>query len=346
MNDRQSWLDQVAEDILEPDRPIVDPHHHFWKRGPFGTYLLEDLWADTGSGHRVQKTVFVECHAEYRDGPPEAMRPLGETEFVARLASRSAADRTAAARVRGIVGHADLRLGAGVEEVLQAHLDAGQGLFRGIRQHASWDASDDVPNSRLDPPPHLYSESDFREGFARLAPLGLSFDVWNYHPQIPELTGLARAFPETTIVLNHLGGPLGIGPYADRRDEVFSSWERDLTVLGKCPNVVAKLGGIAMAINGFGWHERERPPTSDELAAAQRPYLLHAIECFSPGRCMFESNFPVEKLSVSYSILWNAFKKVAAPLVEEEKDALFRGTAERVYRLDAGVGATVPHTLR
>ena len=187
-----------------------------------------------------------------------------------------------------------------MEDLLRAHIEAGQGLFRGIRQHASWDASDDVPKSRIDPPPHLYRDGDFREGFARLAPLGLSFDAWNFHPQIPELAALARAFPEITIVLNHLGGPLGIGPYADRRDEVFSCWQRDLSALAACAKVVVKLGGIAMDLNGFGWHERDRPPTSDELAVAQRPYILHAIECFGPARCMFESNFPVEKLYVSY----------------------------------------------
>jgi len=334
VNIRQDWLDQVAEDALDPDRPIVDPHHHFWQVGPLGRYMLEDWSEDTSSGHRVEKTVFVECHADYRDEGPESMRPLGETEFVAGLAARSV-EIGKAARVRGIVGHVDLRLGSGVEDLLQAHIEAGQGLFRGIRQHASWDASADVPKSRIDPPPNLYGDDDFRKGFARLAPLGLSFDAWNFHPQIPELGELARTFPDTTIVLNHLGGPLGIGPYAGRREEVFSRWQRDLAALGECPGVVVKLGGIAMDINGFGWHERDLPPTSDELAAAQRPYILHAIECFGPGRCMFESNFPVEKLYVSYGVLWNAFKKIAAEFSDTSKDALFRGTAARVYRLDA-----------
>ena len=333
MTDRQTWLDQVTEDIIDPERPIVDPHHHFWRQGAYGRYLLEDLWADTESGHRVEKTVFVECHAEYREDLPEAMRPVGETEFVAHLAALSAEGPGGAARVCGIVGHADLRLGAGVEEVLRSHLEAGQGLFRGIRQHASWDASDEVPKSRTGPPPHLYRLSSFREGFACLAPLGLSFDAWNYHPQIPELADLARAFPGTTIILNHLGGPLGTGPYADQREEVFAQWRRDIAALAEHPNVIAKLGGIAMPLNGFGWQERDRPPTSDELAAAQRPYYLHAIECFGPDRCMFESNFPVEKLSVSYHVLWNSFKKVAEGFAEEEKHALFQGTAESVYRL-------------
>ena len=330
---RPQWLAQVVEDIIEPDRPIVDPHHHLWKPGLRGRYLLEDLWADTGSGHRVEQTVFIECGAEYLNTGPQAMRPVGETVFVVQAAERAAKGPPKAARIGGIVGFADLTLGAAVQDLLHAHLEAGGGLFRGIRQHASWDASADVPKSRIDPPPHLYSNSAFREGFACLAPLKLSFDAWNYHPQIPELTQLARAFPETTIVLNHFGGPLGVGPYSGCHRQVFEQWKRDIAALSCCPNVFAKLGGLAMTINGFGWHERLRPPGSDELLEAQRPYHLYTIEHFDVERCMFESNFPVDKVSVSYPVLWNAFKKMAVGFSNDEKEALFRGTAMRVYRL-------------
>jgi L-fuconolactonase len=333
MFDRPQWLAQVVEDILEPERAIVDPHHHLWKAGPRGRYLLEDLWADTGGGHRVQQTVFIECGAEYSNTGPQAMRPVGETVFVAEVAQRAAKGPPEATRIGGIVGFADLTLGAAVQDVLHAHLEAGGGLFRGTRHHASWDASADVPKSRIDPPPHLYSVPAFREGFACLAPLKLSFDAWNYHPQIPELMQLARAFPDTTIVLNHFGGPLGIGPYSGRRREVFEQWKHDIAALSRCPNVFAKLGGLAMTINGFGWHERERPPNSDELLETQRPYHLHTIEHFGTERCMFESNFPVDKVSVSYPVLWNAFKKMAAGFSADEKEALFGGTAMRVYRL-------------
>ena len=261
------------------------------------------------------------------------MRPVGETEFVAQAAAQSEQGPQEAARIRAIVGFADLRLGGDVEKVLEAHLEAGDGLFRGIRNSASWDASPEFGIWGAKNIPHLYRNAKFREGFACLGKLGLSFDAWLFYHQIPELTELARAFPDTTIILDHFGGPLGIGPYAGKRDEVFEEWSRNFEELSLCPNVVAKLGGLAMELNGFGWHERQRPPTSDELVEANKVYYLHAIEKFGPERCMFESNFPVDKLSVSYQVLWNAFKKMVAEFGEAEKDALFRGTATRVYRL-------------
>ena len=297
-------------------------------------YLLAELWDDTGSGHRIEQTVFIECSAEYRETGPEAMRPIGETELVAGIATAAAAEPAGAARIGGIVGHADLRLGAVIEDVLAAQIEAGQGRFRGIRYSAAQDPSDAIPGSRKNPPIDIYARDDFREGFARLASLGLSFDAWHYHPQTPGLTDLAHAFPDTTIVLDHFGGVLGIGSYAGRRDEIFKTWKHDLATLADCPNVVAKLGGLVMPVNGFGWHERDRPATSDEIVAAQRPYYMHTIERFGPDRCMFESNFPVDKCAVSYNVLWNAFKKMAAAFSADEKDALFRATAMRVYRLD------------
>jgi predicted TIM-barrel fold metal-dependent hydrolase len=176
-------------------------------------------------------------------------------------------------------------------------------------------------------------DEKFRRGFAHLAPLGLSFEAWLYHPQIPELTSLARAFPETPIVLDHFGGPLGIGPYEGHQDEVFETWRRDIDELATCPNVVAKLGGLNMPLNGFGWHKREQLPGSDELRKATERYYLHTIDKFGPERCMFESNFPVDKVSCSYAVLWNEFKKMTADFRDEEKDAMFHDTAARVYRV-------------
>jgi len=323
----------IAEPILEPDRVIVDPHHHLWP-GEAGTaYLLDDLRADTGSGHSVRATVFIECLTRYRpDGPPP-MRPVGETEYVRRIAEAS---RDApGARISGIVGATDLRLGAAVEEVLTAHIAAGGDLFRGIRHAAAWDPSEAIRVSHHNPPPHLYLDGAFREGFARLAPLGLTFDAWLYHPQIPELTDLARAFPETSIVLDHFGGPLGIGPYAGKREEVFVNWRRDIAPLAACPNVFTKLGGMAMPINGHSWHKQPTPPSSEDFARAQGDYYRAAIDLFSPARCMFESNFPVDKASLAYATLWNAFKRIAAPFDEAEKDQMFRATASRFYSLEA-----------
>lgn len=331
MSVRPKWVNQIREEIVEPDRLIVDPHHHFWMESRWGRYLLDDLWADTESGHRIEKTVFLECGAEYREDGPDAMKPLGETEFVADLAARS--KEGDGATVSAIIGHADLHLGAKVADVLQAQIETANGLFRGIRHSVSWDQSDELSRSGSNPVPHQYFQDGFRDGFNQLAPLGLSFDAWNYHPQIPELTDLAKTFPDTTVIVNHLGGPLGIASYAGRREEIFETWKQSYAELSKCPNVFAKIGGIAMGLNGFGWHERDLPPTSDEIADAQQPYYLHAIDCFGPDRCMFESNFPVEKQSVSYHVLWNAFKKISADFTEDEKDALFRRTAVRVYRL-------------
>ncbi|MBN8510153.1 MAG: amidohydrolase family protein, partial [Burkholderiales bacterium] len=302
--------------------------------------LLDELLADTGGlgsdgrRHDVRATVFVECLAMYRADGPEALRPVGETEFVAGLAATSASGAHGPTRAAaGIVGFADLRLGAAVREVLQAHLEAAHGRFRGIRHAAGWHADARIRHSHTKPPPGLLLDPRFRAGFAQLAPLDLSFDAWLYHPQLAELTDLARAFPDTSIVLDHYGGPLGIGPYAGRADEVYADWQRRIDELARCPNVVAKLGGLHMPINGHGWHKAPKPPDSAEIAAATARYALHTIERFGPQRCMFESNFPVDKASCAYVVLWNAFKRLAAGFSADEKAALFHGTATRVYRL-------------
>jgi len=330
--EQAQWLSQVVEDIVEPERPICDPHHHLWHRAG-SRYLLDELMADTTSGHNVVSTVFVECASMYRADGPEAMRPVGETEFVNGIAAMTASGEYGALRAcLGIVGLADLSLGSAVGEVLDAHM-AASSRFRGIRHAAGWDASPDIRNSHTNPPQGLLLDATFRKGFAELGRRGLSFDAWLYHPQIGELTDLARAFPDTTIVFDHFGGPLGIGPYAGKREEIFAAWRDDVAALARCPNVYAKLGGLVMPINGFDFHKRERPATSDEIVAATGRYHSHAIDCFGPERCMFESNFPVDKASCSYHVLWNAFKKMVAGASESDKAALFHDSAYRAYRL-------------
>ena len=331
----------AAEEVIEPALPIIDPHHHLWDRQG-NRYLLDEMLADTGQAdahgarHNVRSTVFVECASMYRASGPEPLRPVGETEFVNGVAAMSASGGYGDTRVAaGIVSFADLRLGAAVREVLQAHIDAARGRFRGIRHAAGWHASELIRNSHSNPSENLLLDRRFREGFAELAPLGLSFDAWLFHAQIPELTDLARAFPDTTIVLDHFGGPLGIGPYAGQADAVYADWKRDIDALARCPNVVAKLGGLAMPVNGFDWHKRAPRPTSQQLADATARYYLHTIERFGPERCMFESNFPVDKVSCSYLVLWNSFKRLAAGFSPSEKAALFYDTAARVYRLQA-----------
>ncbi|HSG88417.1 MAG TPA: amidohydrolase family protein [Pseudomonadales bacterium] len=326
-----AWLDQVVEAAIEPDLPICDPHHHLWDRGGY-RYLLDELLADLRTGHRVVSTVFVECSAMYRAEGPEALRPVGETEFVNGVAAMCASGEYGDVRAcAAIVGMADCLLGAPVGEVLDAHL-AASGRFRGIRHAAGWDPSEQVRNSHTNPPPELYRHPQFRAGFAELAPRGLTFEAWQYHHQLSQVTELAQAFPDTVIILDHFSGPLGIGPYAGRREEILEVWKRDLAACAACPNVVAKLGGLVMPVNGFGFHKRERPATSDEIVAATGDYYRHAIDCFGVDRCMFESNFPVDKASVSYGVLFNAFKKLVADGSPTEKAALFHDTAVRVYR--------------
>jgi L-fuconolactonase len=321
-----------VEDVLEPERPICDPHHHLWDH-PGRRYLLDELLADTGSGHNVVATVFVECMSMYRASGPQEMRPVGETEFVNGVAAISASGGFGSTQVAsGIVSFADLALGERVGPVLDAHLAASP-RFRGIRHAAGWEASGQIRNSHTNPPPGLLGDARFRRGFAELAPRGLTFDAWLYHPQLPELTDLAKAFPDTTIILDHFGGPLGIGPYAGRRAEVFAAWTTAIRALADCPNVVVKLGGLVMPLNGFGFHKREQPIGSIELAEATRDWYLHTIECFGVERCMLESNFPVDKVSVSYRVLWNSFKRLTATFSEAERTALFHDTAVRVYRL-------------
>jgi predicted TIM-barrel fold metal-dependent hydrolase len=298
---------------------------------------LGDLLADTGTGHRIESTVFIECTACYRADGPSELRPLGETEFVNGIAAMSASGAYGGTRVAaGIVGLVDLTLGQRAEEVLAAHMAAAGSRFKGIRHAAAWeDKAPEIHNSHTNPPPHLYRDhAKFREGFAVLGRMGLSFDAWLYHPQLADLTALARAFPQQPIVLNHVGGPLGLGWYADKRQEVLDAWRRDIRELATCANVSVKLGGLGMRINGFRFHHRQRPPSSQELAEAWRPYVETAIEAFGPARAMFESNFPVDKISGSYAIYWNAFKRLAAGASKTEKAALFRDTAKRFYRLD------------
>src|SRR6202034_1024644 len=265
-----AWLAQVTEEPLEPALPIIDPHHHLWDH-PKSRYLLDEILRDPGTGHRVIATVFVECLSMYRADGPESLRPVGETEFVNGIAAQSASGQYGATRVAaGIVSFADLTLGAAVEEVLQAHIAAAPARFRGIRHAGGFDSDPAVRNSHTRPTADLYQSARFREGFAKLKGMNLSFEAWEYHPQMRQVIDLAKAFPDTTIILNHFGGPLGIGPYKGRREEIFSQWKEDMTELAQCPKVVVKLGGINMSVNVFNWHRRLAPPASDELVAATR----------------------------------------------------------------------------
>lgn len=331
---REDWLALHDEAIIEPDLPIVDPHHHLWDLRS-GRYLFDELRTDLATGHNVVATVFLECSAMLRrDGDPE-FRWVGETEFVNGVAAMSASGAYGPARAcAGIVGRVDLRIGARARDVLEAHLAAGGGRFRGVRNNAVWDPDPALRSPRLEIAPGLLAERSFREGAAELAKLGLSLDCWLYHAQIAELADLARAMPNLAIVLDHIGGPLGVAAYAGRRAEIFEFWRARIREIAACPNVSVKLGGMGMAMFGFGFEARPKPPTSEELAQAWRPYVETCIEAFGTRRCMFESNFPVDKVYCSYPVLWNAFKRLAAGCSADEKTDLFSRTAATVYRLE------------
>ncbi|MBL8674636.1 MAG: amidohydrolase family protein [Rhodospirillales bacterium] len=321
--------------MLEPDLPIVDPHHHLWER-PGNRYLLQDLLADTGGGHNVVATVFVECRAMYRADGPAERRSLGETEFVNGIAAMSASGLYGATKAcAGIVGNVDLRYGGDAQAALEAHIAVAGGRFRGIRNVSAWDAGG-VKATSAAPPPGLLRDSAFRAGFACLSRLGLTFDAWLLHPQLDDLIDLAKAFPETTIILDHVGGPVGIGPYIDRRDEVFAIWKTKIAEAAQLPNVNVKLGGLGMHTMGFEFHAADAPPDSAALAAAWAPYVETCVAAFGPARCMFESNFPVDKGTCGYAQLWNAYKRITAGYSADEKTALYSGTARRVYGLPAG----------
>ena len=323
---------ETAEIALEPDLPICDAHHHLWERTP-NRYLLEDFALDLGTGHNIESTVAVECGYGYRRDGEARFKPVGETECLQRAADQAAADLKMTTRVAAaIVGYADLALGDGVAPVLEAHVAVSPDRFRGIRHSSTWDGSGALRNEA---PPGLLGDAEFRRGFARLRKLGLSFDAWVYHPQLNEVAALARAFSDVTIVLNHIGAPLGVGPYAGKRDEVFQAWSKGIAAIADCPNVVIKLGGAGSARTGYDWHQRLVRPSSEELTVVLKPYLEWCIEKFGVERCMFESNFPVEKLANSYVIVWNAFKKRTQNYSPDERAALFHDTACRVYRIPA-----------
>lgn len=334
---RTKWRSLHREPILEPQLPIIDPHHHLWTR-PGDRYLLDDLLADTASGHNIRATVFVDCGSFYRKSGPPHMAPVGEVEFangIAAMAASGAFGDTLACA--GIVSTADITVGAEVAEVLDAQIAVTPARYRGIRVSTKWDADDELNTTRHIVPNDIMADAQFRAGFATLAPRKLSFDAMIYHPQILELADLARAFPDTTIILNHIGGLIAnTRAYVARRDEAVADWRAKMIELAKCPNVFVKLGGLGMAYFELGYDKLAAPASSAALAEGWGPLLHHCIDTFGPARCMFESNYPPDRDSVDYPVLWNTFKRIAARYNADEKHALFFGAAARAYRLGMG----------
>ena len=334
------WLAGVGEDVVDPDLPIVDAHHHVWDRPGF-RYMFDELQADLDSGHRALGTVFVEASSRqktdigtmYRADGPEALRSLGETEFVNGLAAMARSGRHGAAGTcAGIVAYVDLRIGAPARRILAQHQALPR--VRGVRNMTAWDADPTLANADLLTHPGMLGEPAFRRGFAALARTGLCFDAWVFAPQIPEVTDLAEAFPEVRIVLDHAGGILGAGPYAPKGRQPFRDWKAALKRLARCANAYVKLGGLGSPRTGFSFRDRPRPPDSEELAGLWRPYVETCIELFGANRCMFESNFPVDKQYYSYRTVWNAFKRITAACPAAQRAALFSQTAIDCYGLE------------
>jgi L-fuconolactonase len=346
-----------AEPIIEPDLPIIDAHHHLWfwpeavltamerqesiaARALAPTfrhharYMFDEFMADARSGHNIRASVHVDAEAMYRVSGPEAMRSVGEVEFVNGVAAMAASGLFGDVKAcAGIVGGVDLKLGDVVDDILGAHVQAGGGRYRGVRSRIAYDEDRTILGAGVGVP-HLLLDATFRSGFRRLKQFGLSFDAWVFEPQLPELIDLARTFPETQIILNHTGTPVGIGRYTGQRDRRFPVWRASIRNLSQCANVAVKLGGLGIPFGGFKSYMRMPPATSLQLAEEWKPYIQTCIEAFGANRCMFESNFPVDSAVCTYPVLWNAFKRMADGASKDEKFALFSGTAIRIYHLN------------
>ena len=333
MTSDPNWLAQVDEAPIETEIPIIDPHHHLYFRPATAVkYVLEDILADV-EGNNVRQTVFIQANSMYRADGAEAFRCIGETEWVQGIAAQSASGQWGETRIAaGIISGVPLSLGDDVAPILEAHIAASPQRFRGIRNSTWWTEPPVRPQDSQRP--GMLQDPAYRRGFGHLRRYALSYEAWLFHPQIAELTELARAFPDTMIILNHLAGPLGVGAWEGKRDEVFAAWKPAIAALAKCENVYAKVGGLGMGyLNGLGFEKRPKPPTSDEMLEVTRPWYEHMIAQFGPTRCMFESNFPPDKTSSSYTVLWNHFKKLTKGYSATERAQMFHDTAMRAYRL-------------
>ncbi|MGW4335391.1 amidohydrolase family protein [Rhodococcus koreensis] len=334
---REEWLAvALSEDAIEPDLPIVDTHMHLWRDARGYEYFASQYGADVvSSGHRVEASVYIECGSNYDLRGPEHLRCVGETVFAARsrAQARDVSGRGMPRVADAIIGHGDLRLGLLFGEQLDAHEEAGDGRFRGVRQGGKWD-TDPIARGPVSPGhAEFYRDPSFLRGLTMLGKRGLLFEASVLHPQIPDVTYMASAVPDCSITLVHTGSPVGRGSYAGRADETFRAWRGSMGELAKCPNVSVKLGGLLLTLANFDFLQADRPPTSDELASLWRPYLETCVELFGPDRCMVSSNFPVDKAGVGFRALFNAYKKVCAQMSAAERASVFSHTARRLYRI-------------
>jgi L-fuconolactonase len=333
MPDTAAWRALTVEPTLEPALPIIDPHHHLWQRSADDKYLLADVLADVDTGHNIVATVFIEFRTQYRTEGPDELKRVGETDFVEKIAAESATGKHGKVRIAaGIISNADLTLGTEVSRTLEGHMAASQ-RFRGIRHSAAWIPDAESVGMRVGAPPGLLADAKYRQGYAQLKRYNLVYDAWQLMTQLPEVVDLARAFPDQILVLNHMGGILGVGQYGAKKAEFFAAWKKNIVEAAKAPNIVCKLGGLGTPRCGLGWSDLPKPPSSDTIAKESAPWFDHCLEQFGPERCMFESNFPVDRASFSHHLLWNGFKRYAAGFSAAEKAALFHDNAKRIYRI-------------
>jgi predicted TIM-barrel fold metal-dependent hydrolase len=332
------WLALNQEDPIEPDLPICDPHHHFWDlrpaRVPYQRYLLDELLSDTNSGHNITSTVFIETRSMYREAGPEELKPVGEVEFAQGIAAASSSGNYGSTRAAAsIIGHANLHLGSAVKPVLEQLQAASPNRFRGIRHPVTWDPHPEISNTAVHKAAGQLASPGFRAGAKVLSDMGMSFDAWLYFPQLTELTAFAKALPDLTIILNHVGGLLRTGPYANKDEEVIEIWKHGISEVAECPNVVVKLGGITQPRTGYDWHSRKMPIGSEELSQVMAPLMNYCIEKFGPDRCMFESNFPPDKVGCSYNVMFNSFKRLSSGYSDSERASMFHDTATKIYKI-------------
>lgn len=329
-----AWLSRGAkEEILFPEIPIIDPHHHLWIR-PGDHYLVKEFADDVNTGHNIVATVYANCHSMYRAGGPEHLKVVGETEFAVGQAAQSASGMYGKARIAATVfGYADVTRGSAIREVLAAHVKAGNGRFKGIRFLCNFDPSDEIRNGTVAVRHDMLRDSTVQAAIKVVSEMGLVLDLYAFFHQLDQVAELARAQPDLTIVINHCGGPLSYGPYREGDPEMSAQWKRGIVEMARCHNIVCKLGGLVNRTTAYDYRTAEVPPTSQALAGMWRHWVEPCIEAFGPDRCMFESNFPPDKAGIAYPVLWNAFKHLTSSASDSERNALFSGTAARVYGL-------------
>ena len=334
---RQEWLNQLIEDPILPNIPIIDPHHHLWDVG-FGRYYIEELLEDiNSSGHNILSTVYIMSSSNtkiYSKDGLEEFKPLTEIEFATSEGKR--ADLIPNNRVKvnaSIVGSVDLTYGNKLQPVLEKAVNISEGRLKGIRMLLASHTDPRISSGAVKSDLGLMLHPNFIDGAKCVQDANLSLDFWIYHTQLNEMEKIARALPDLTIILNHIGGPIHIGEYEGKQAATHREWRSAMMRLSRIPNINVKLGGLGMAVNGAKFHNSKFPPNSVQLSDIWKPWIYETIDMFGFDRCMFESNFPVDKGSCSYGALWNAFKIIAKDMSDDEINKLFSKNAAKIYKI-------------